>query len=89
MMEQQCFASLRNQKKQLSIFHKILWVYIYGNKKDHKLLNDSSNEESKFTTKKWYVIDSQTAENKYNQNNSVKIWNRVLHKSCDYSDTFI
>ena len=63
-------------------------VYIYGNKKDHKLLNDSSNEESKFTTKKWYVIDSQTAENKYNQNNSVK-FETVLHKSCDYSDTFI
>ena len=25
------------------------------------LLNDSSNEEFKFATKKWYVIDSQTA----------------------------
>ena len=24
------------------------------------LLNDSSNEESKFATKKWYVIDSET-----------------------------
>ena len=28
------------------------------------LLNDSSNEESKFATKKWYVVDSQTAEDK-------------------------
>ena len=26
------------------------------------LLNDSSNQESKFGTKKWYVIDSQTAK---------------------------
>ena len=26
------------------------------------LLNDSSNEESKFDTKKWYVIDSQTTK---------------------------
>ena len=33
------------------------------------LLNDSSNEESKFPTKKWYVIDSQTAKEKCNQNN--------------------
>ena len=24
------------------------------------LLNDSSNEEPKFATKKWYVVDSQT-----------------------------
>ena len=28
------------------------------------LLNDSSNEESKFATKKWYVIDSQTTKDK-------------------------
>ena len=29
------------------------------------LLNDSSNEESKFAAKKWYVIDSQTTKGKY------------------------
>ena len=28
------------------------------------LLNDSSNEESKFAIKKWYVIDSQTKKGK-------------------------
>ena len=26
------------------------------------LLNDSSNEESQFATKKWYVKDSQTSK---------------------------
>ena len=26
------------------------------------LLNDSRNKESKFATKKWYAIDSQTAK---------------------------
>ena len=31
------------------------------------LLNDSSDEESKFVTKKWYAIDSNTAEGKYKQ----------------------
>ena len=31
------------------------------------LLNDSINEETKFTTKKWYVIDSQTTKGKYKQ----------------------
>ena len=29
------------------------------------LLNDSSNEESKFATKKWYVRNSQTTKGKY------------------------
>ena len=36
------------------------------------MLNDLNIEESKFTTRKWYVIDSQTASDKYNQNNSIK-----------------
>ena len=35
------------------------------------LLNDCSNEESKFTTKKWYVIVSQTAKDIYNQNSYI------------------
>ena len=29
------------------------------------LLNDSSNGESKFATKNWYVIDSRTIKGKY------------------------
>ena len=28
------------------------------------LLNDSSNEESNFATRQWYVIDSQTTKGK-------------------------
>ena len=36
------------------------------------LLNDSSNKESKFSTKKWYVIDSQTAKGKYKQGDTIK-----------------
>ena len=39
--------------------------------KDCKKIVDSSNEESKFATKKWYVIVSQTAKSKYNQNNYI------------------
>ena len=30
------------------------------------LVKDLSNEESKFATKKWYVIEIQTAKYKYN-----------------------
>ena len=36
------------------------------------LLNDSSNKESNFGTKKWFVIHSQIAKDIYNQNNSIK-----------------
>ena len=54
------------------------------------MLNDSSNEESKFATKKWYVIDSQTAKDKYNQSNSIKFESESIRSSlCDYSDAFI
>ena len=54
------------------------------------LLNDSSNEESKFVTKKWYVIDSQTVKGKCNQNSSIKFETECIKSSlCDYSDTFV
>ena len=36
------------------------------------LLNDSSNKESKFATKEWYVVDRQPAKDKFNQTNSIK-----------------
>ena len=53
------------------------------------LLNDSSNEESKFATK-WYVIDSQTTKGKYKQGNTIKFETETIKSSlCDYSDAFI
>ena len=42
------------------------------------LLNDSSNEESKFATTKWYVIDNQTAKDKYNQKNLLNLRQKIL-----------
>ena len=36
------------------------------------LLNDSSNEEPNFATKKWYVKDSQTTKGKYKQGDTIK-----------------
>ena len=41
----------------------------------------SDSEESKFATKKWYVIDTQTAKDKYNQNNSIKFETETIIKS--------
>ena len=54
------------------------------------LLNDSSNEESKFATKKWYVIDSQTTKGKYKQGDTIKFETETIKSSlCNYSDAFI
>ena len=54
------------------------------------LLNDSSNEESKFATKKWYVIDSQTTKGKYKQGDTIKFETETIKSSlCDYSDALI
>ena len=55
-------------------FSQKLWLsYKMGSQKIINFVNDSSNEESKFARKKWYVMDSQTAKGKYDQNNSLKL----------------
>ena len=54
------------------------------------MLNDSSNEESKSATKKWYVIDSQTTKGKYKQGDTIEFETETIKSSlCDYSDAFI
>ena len=45
------------------------------------LLNDSSNEESEFATKKWYVIDSQTTKGKYKQGDTIKFEAKTIKSS--------
>ena len=50
-------SSLKNRKKLLLNFYKILWTsYKNGNK---NLLNSSENEFPEFATREWYVIDRQ------------------------------
>ena len=82
---------MRNEKKQLLNFHKILWVsYKLETQKVINLLNDSSNEESKFAAKKGYVIDSQTTKGKYKQGDTIKFETETIKSSiCYYSDAFI
>ena len=54
------------------------------------LLNDLSNEESKFATKKCYVTDSQTKKGKYKQGDTIKFDTETIKSSlCDYSDAFV
>ena len=53
------------------------------------LLNGSDNENSKFATKKWYVIDSESKGN-YSHENPIQFLTSSLESSlCDYSDAYI
>ena len=53
------------------------------------LLNNSENEYSKFATKKWYVIDSES-KGVYSHENEIKFLTSSLESSlCDYSDAYI
>ena len=53
------------------------------------LLNSSDNENSKFASKKWYVIDSESKGN-YSRENPIKFLTSSLESNLyDYSDAFI
>ena len=53
------------------------------------LLNSSDNENSKFATKKWYIIDNESKGN-YSHENPIKFLTSSLESSlCDYSDAYI
>ena len=53
------------------------------------LLNGSDNKNSKYATKKWYVIDSESKGN-YSCNDPIKFLMNSLESSlCDYSDAYI
>ena len=53
------------------------------------LLNGSDNENSKFTTKKWYIIDSESKSN-YSKDEELKFLTRSIASSlCDYSGAYI
>ena len=53
------------------------------------LLNGSDDENSKFATKKWYIIESESKSN-YLPDNEVKCLTSSLESSLwDYSDAYI
>ena len=52
------------------------------------LLNGSDNENSKFATKKWYIIYIGSKGN-YSLENPIKFLTSLLELSlCDYSDAY-
>ena len=53
------------------------------------LLNSTNNKNSKFATKKSYVIDSESKSD-YSHKNPIKFLTNSLESSlCDYSDAYI
>ena len=53
------------------------------------VLNGSDNENSKFVTKKWNIIDSESKDN-YLPDSRIKFLTSSLESSlCDYSDRYI
>ena len=83
------FIVEKSEETTFEFLQNSLSIIQNGNTKVHKLVNDSTNEESKFATKKCYFIDSQTAKGKYNQNNSIKFERESIRPSIsDYSDAF-
>ena len=53
------------------------------------LLNGSDNENSKFATKKWYIIDNESKGN-YSHENPIKFLTSSLESNlCDYFDAYI
>ena len=53
------------------------------------LLNNSENEYSRFATKKWNIIDSESKDN-YSHKNTINFLTNSLESSlCDYSDAYI
>ena len=53
------------------------------------MLNNTENESSKFATKKWYIIDSESKGN-YSHETQIKFLTSSLESSlCNYSDEYI
>ena len=53
------------------------------------LLNGSDNENSKFATKEWYVVDSESKCN-YPDHDPIKFLTKSIKSSlCNYSDAYI
>ena len=53
------------------------------------LLDNTENEYSKFATKKWYIINSESKGN-YSHQNPIRFLTNSLESSlCDYSDAYI
>ena len=90
-MEQQCFSSLKNQKKLLLQNSAKFCKHLIKmeTQKIVNLLNSPENEYSKFATKKWYVIDNES-KGSYSDHDPIRLLTKSIESNlCDYSDAYI
>ena len=53
------------------------------------LINNTENQFSKFATKKWYIVDSESKGNYSHENPTNFLTNSLESSLCDYSDACI
>ena len=53
------------------------------------LWNGNDNENSKFATKKWYDVDSESKDNYSHENRIKSLTSSLEWNLCDYSDAYI
>ena len=69
--------------------NSVIIMEIMKTQKIVNLLNGSDNENSKYATKKWYIIDTET-NGYYLPDTEIKFLTGSLESSlCDYSDVYI
>ena len=69
--------------------NRVKTIQIMETQKIVNLLSGSDNENSNFTSKKWYIIDSETKGN-YSTHEEIKFLTRSIESSlCNYSDAYI
>ena len=85
------FCIIKKSEKTTLNFSKnsATMLQIRETQKIVNLVNGSENENSKFATKKWYIIDGESNGN-YSKDEEVKFLTRSIESSLyDYSDTYI
>ena len=69
--------------------NRVKTIQIMETQKIVNLLSGSDNENSNFTSKIWYIIDSETKGN-YSTHEEIKFLTRSIESSlCNYSDAYI
>ena len=69
--------------------NRVKTIQIMETQKIVNLLSGCDNENSNFTSKKWYIIDSETKGN-YSTHEEIKFLTRSIESSlCNYSDAYI
>ena len=85
------FFIIKNSEETTINFlqNSVTFIQIMKTQKIVNLLNDSNNENSKFATEKWHIIDNESKGN-YSYHDPIKVLTKSIKSSlCDYSVAYI